>query len=295
MWILLACTGDPATEDQPRWGSTEWSGTAPDGGFGARLASDGTRAWVSAPWACAVFAVEPGESPTALFDGERDTFCGLGLAPGLWGAPGQGGTLYADRVALATGDQVGGVIAGTAAAWVASTATGYRDHSGRDTTLGTRPDALLLDGDHVIAGAAHGDVSLWVDGVPEARSTPGDERGYALARCDADGDGNEERIVGVPGRGLVEIDGAMIGPGTGRFGASVACGSPGTIYVGAPTAGALHHGAVYVVQDGVATTLATGKELDELGSALAVASAHLLVGAPGPAASAGRVVVMPID
>ncbi len=297
MWFLLACTAEPESRPAPAptWGQAEWTGTVPDGGFGARLASDGTRAWVAAPWACAVYAVDPGESPVAIFEGERDTFCGLGLAPGLWGAPGQGGTIYAEGTALATGDSLGGVIAGASTAWVASTATGYRDQAGRDVVLGTRPDALLLEGGEVIAGAAHGEVALWVAGVAEARSTPGDERGYSLARCDSDGDGDEERIVGVPGLGLVEIDGAALGPGTGRFGAALACGPPGTVYVGAPTSGALHHGAVYVVHNGVATELATGNELDELGTALAVASGHLLMGAPGPAASAGRVVVMPID
>lgn len=296
MWILLACTAEPESRPAPApaWGGAEWAGTVPDGGFGARLASDGTRAWVAAPWACAVYVADPGDPPVAIFQGERDTFCGLGLAAGLWGAPGQGGALYADGAPLATGDQLGGVIAGTTAAWVASTATGYRDQDGRDTTLGTRPDAILLDGDEVVAGSAHGDVSLWVNGVPQSRSTPGDERGYALARCDSDGDGDEERIVGVPGLGRVEIEGAALGPGTGRFGAALACGAPGTVYVGAPASGALHHGAVHVVQDGVATELATGNELDELGTALAVASGHLLVGAPGPAASAGRVVVLPI-
>ncbi|MBM4369826.1 MAG: hypothetical protein FJ102_26690, partial [Deltaproteobacteria bacterium] len=263
-----------------------------DGGFGARLASDGTRAWVAAPWACAVHAVDPGEAPVTIFEGPRDTFCGLGLAPGLWGAPGNGGALYASTTALATGSQLGGVIAGNADAWVASTATGYRDQAGRDTTLGTRPDALLLDG---TAGAAHGDVSVWVDGVPEPRTTPGDERGYALARCDADGDGDTELIVGVPGLGLVEIDGVPVGPGTGRFGASLACGSPGTIYAGAPAAGALHHGAAYAITGGTAVEVATGNELDELGTALAVASGHLLVGAPGPAASPGRVVVIALE
>lgn len=299
MLLILACAPSPPTPASvPAWGTAAWEGEVPNGGFGARLASDGERAWIGAPFACAVYAVEPGGRPSPFFEGAPASFCGAGLGAGVVGAPAGGddgeGAVYVNGAAVATGSNIGGVVVGDATSWVASTAWGWRDSDGHDGVLGTRPDALVLLDGEVVAGAAFGGVATWRGTIPELRAAD-DQRGYALAACDADGDGDVELVVGAPGTGTLDSEGVTVQHGSGRFGAALACGEPGVVYVGAPAEGELHQGAVYRVERlGTPTLVATGRELDELGSALAVASGHLLVGAPGPAASPGSVRVVPL-
>ncbi len=175
---------------------------------------------------------------------------------------------------------------------MASTPTGWRAADGTRLELGRRPDALLnAAGVGVIAGASLGEHPFW-NAVGEAapRFDVNDEMGFALAECAA-ADGSENLYFGAPGRGEIFgfiTDPAYFGPGTGRFGASIACGTePGVLWVGAPAAED-HAGAVYRVDAlGETTLVLSGAPLDELGTALVVAGGRLYVGAPGPASGAG--------
>jgi hypothetical protein len=188
------------------------------------------------------------------------------------------------------------VIAAQGPRWVASTPTGWRASDGSRATLGRRPDALawLPDG-AVLAGAAWGATWSWTGAAAEARAAANDERGYALVVCRG-ADGVDVPWSGAPGAGtVVPAGGAPVGPGTGRFGAALACGStPGVLWVGAPAADT-HAGALYRVEDGAYVRVAAGAPGDELGTAVLVTGGRVLVGSPGPAASTGRVDAWPED
>lgn len=298
--FLIACDGAGVALDREHDATarpvSQWAGTRRDGGFGARLAAGGGAVYAAAPFAARVYRLDDA-GPVLVAAGAAGSFFGAGLTTDegalLIGEP-LPGRVWADGAVIAEETGLGGVLAADAGRWLASTPTGWLAADGSRGSLGRRPDALLDDQGVVVAGAAFGETSTWRGATPGARLTPGDEAGFALLRCDVDGDGVVEVVVGAPGQGVIVVDGQAHGPGTGRFGAALACGStPGALYVGAPATGTLHAGAVFrLMRLGEAELLHAGDALDEAGTALAVGGGRLYIGAPGPAASAGRVVAL---
>ncbi len=300
--LFVACDGaapgvDSVAEAEAR-PTTEWAGTVLDGGFGARLAANHSVVYAAAPFAGGVYRLDDA-GPVEVSAGAPGSFFGAGLAMSggvlVVGEP-VPGRVWADGVVVAEEAGIGGLLAAGPGGWVASTSTGWLAADGTRGELGRRPHALLEDQAVVVAGAAFGETSTWRDATPSPRTTRGDEAGFALLHCDTDRDGVSEVVVGAPGRGVILVDGRAYGPGTGRFGAALACGStPGELYVGAPAAGTLHEGAVFrLVGLGEPELLQSGEPFDELGSALTIDGSRLYIGAPGPAAGAGRVVSLPM-
>jgi len=290
------------------------SGAEPNEGFGSRVVIAGADVVVSAPFAAPAGTRAAGrvERAGVSVAGTDEAFFGAGLAvlgdgTVLVGAPGQGRVTTLDGEVRLTSPGVGGVLAARGDAWVASSTLGVVDAAGAATTWDQRPDALALDAaGGVWAGFARGDLAIRVvGGATVARGTRGDEAGYALLFADLDGDGAEELVVGAPGSGVVYVldpadlpaslaDVSPIGPGAGRFGAALAAGAEGRLYVGAPMAGGGAEGAVHLVREGVVTEWRTGETPgDQLGAALAYARQSLVIGAPGAADTPGsaRVVV----
>jgi len=284
---LAACATAPQT---PGEGNRLIRGLVPDGGFGARLATDGERLWIAAPFAGIVYAAAGG--PVA--EGAAGSFTGAGLA---WTAEGLAvgapvpGTVTVDGQIELSEAGVGGIVVVGPGGWVASTPTGWVAADGTRGDLGRCPDALLFGGSTVLAGAAFGPVATWSGSTPTPRTTETDEAGATLLLCDTDGDGTTEVVVGAPGSGEVRTRGVVIASGSGRFGAALACGTaPGVLYVGAPADGELHAGALYVVDHrGTPAPILVGAPFDELGTAVAVAAGWVYAGAPGPAAAPGYV------
>ncbi len=299
--LLIACDGAGVTVDGDGDAGarpvTEWAGSVVDGGFGSRLAAGADTVYASAPFAARVYRLDDA-GPVEVSAGTTGSFFGAGLAMQhgvlLVGEP-VPGRVWADGKVVAEEAGLGGVVAARQRGWVASTATGWLAADGTRGALGRRPDALVDDQGVIVAGAAFGEFSIWRADVPGMRLAPGDEAGFALVRCDVDGDGVWEVVVGAPGRGVLLVGEAAYGTGTGRFGAALACGtSPGVLYVGAPSEGTLHAGAVFrLARLGEPELLRAGDPLDELGTALAVSEGRVYIGAPGPAAGAGRVVALP--
>ncbi len=275
-----------------------WAGQVPDGGFGSRLASDGSRVWASSPFAARVDELTTRGALGNSLTSEGGSFFGAGLATVggalAVGSPGRG-ELLVDGVIVATEPGLGGVVASDGTRWAASTPSGWRSSDGAIGTLGRRPDALVWSEGAVVAGAAFGTTAMWA-GVPmvaHARNAATDELGFALASC-PDKNGAGVVWAGAPGAGtIVPAGGAPLGPGTGRFGAAIACGSEaGVLFVGAPGADE-HAGALYRVEGGAAVQVLSGAESDELGTAVLVAGGRVFVGAPGGAESPGRVLAIP--
>lgn len=288
---LAACaTPTPTSTEPPGEDNRVIRGAILDGGFGARLASDGERLWIGAPFSGIVYDAKG--APVA--EGAAGSFTGAGLAwtaGGLAvGAPVPGSVGVDGKVVLSEAG-VGGIVTPGPGGWVASTPTGWVAADGTRGELGRRPDALLFDGTTVFAGAAFGPVASWSGSTPAPRASENDEAGTTLLLCDTDGDGTTEVLVGAPGSGEVRASGVVVASGSGRFGAALACGTtPGVLYVGAPAAGALHAGALYVVDHrGPPTAVLVGAARDELGTAVAVADGWVYAGAPGPADAAGYV------
>lgn len=287
--LLVGCEEPAGAEflegDEPPI-ADEWAGPVLDGGFGSRLAGTADRVWAASPFADRVDELGPAGSLQSPLTGESGSFFGSGLAivDGALaiGAPGRGEVLVGGKV-VATLPGMGGVLAAEGARWVASTPSGWRASDSTPGTLGVRPSALAWLGDEVLAGSALGETALWAGSPPVGtpREQAYDERGYALVVC-PDANGHPLAWAGAP-----------VGPGTGRFGAAMACGSEaGVLWVGAPGADA-HAGALYRVEGAEAVQVLAGAPGDELGTAVLLAGGRVFVGAPGGAGTAGRVLARP--
>lgn len=299
--LLVGCEEPAGAEflegDEPPI-ADEWAGPVLDGGFGSRLAGTADRVWAASPFADRVDELGPAGSLQSPLTGESGSFFGSGLAivDGALaiGAPGRGEVLVGGKV-VATLPGMGGVLAAEGARWVASTPSGWRASDSTPGTLGVRPSALAWLGDEVLAGSALGETALWAGSPPVGtpREQAYDERGYALVVC-PDANGHPLAWAGAPGAGtIVPAGGAPVGPGTGRFGAAMACGSEaGVLWVGAPGADA-HAGALYRVAGAEAVQVLAGAPGDELGTAVLLAGGRVFVGAPGGAGTAGRVLARP--
>lgn len=285
-------------------------GTDTNEGFGTRVLLVGDRVVATAP-----FAAPPGSRAAgrvastdgATLAGADGAFLGAGLAAlddgtVLVGAPGTGAVTTLDGTVLLDLPGAGGVLAARGQRWAASTPVGFVREDGTRAEVDRRPDALALDATGTVwAGFARGEVALRVGDRTVARGATPDEAGHALLFADLDADGDEELVVGAPGAGVVYVldpaalpaslaDVTPIGPGTGRFGAALAFGTDGVLYVGAPMAGQSVEGAVYAVRDGAATVRFEGDTPgDQLGAALSAARATLVVGAPGAPDAPGSV------
>jgi hypothetical protein len=182
---------------------------------------------------------------------------------------------------------------------VTNHAVGYWSAEGW-TRFGQRPYALARDPKGTIyAGFARGPVGIQTKDQTVVQAT-GEELGYALLWGDADGDGSEELIAGVPGVNEVRLyddqlqeKGRIVGSG-GRFGAALALAAPGRLYVGAPNAGTEVQGAVWRVDRGGSPSLLWEGEASEdmLGFALLAGSSYVVAGAPGAATTTGYVRVL---
>lgn len=290
MWWLLACTDpDTATAGPPEAGVYE--GQVADEGYGMRVARIGGRLIVGAPISGRVYT-----QARAKRWGSSGSFFGAGLAVlddgrVLIGSPRSNRIVDLDSGAVVVeGEQLGGVIATNGARWVASMHSGVRWDHGEVEYLGRRPDALALFSDGtLVVGYATGTTALRIGDVVVPRNQPGDDEGYALLVTDAEGDGDEDVIVGAPGANEVRVydrAGARIatvrGDG-GRFGAALAQAGT-TLYVGAPMTGDAA-GAVYASTSlGAPALVEEGRSEDaQLGFALWADDDVLIMGAPeGP-------------
>lgn len=299
-----------------------WHGASADEGFGTSVLVARAGVVVGAPFSGDPAAAADGRvygladgsgvGPAVSLqgaDGDRAGAALASLADGtlLVGAPGNGGVRTIDGNSLLTLDGAGGVLAARGASWVTSTATGALRDDGARLDWDRRPDALALDVEgQVWAGFARGPAAVRFGDTSVARVSPTDEAGFSLLLADVGADGKDDLVVGAPGAGVVYVlDPAAlpaslaaatpVGPGTGRFGASLAVDGEGVLYVGAPMAGATVAGAVYTVLGPVAHARWTGKEPGEqLGFSLATGGAVLVIGAPGAASSPGSVrIVVP--
>lgn len=308
--VAVACL-PPAfqaeNEVSPSTQASVWRGTTPGGGFGSRIVALNEDVYISAPFSGEVFRAQGGEQPIVHAEFGAASFAGSGLALTdtgtlVLGLPGVGdGEVHEATRVAAQGDRVGGVLAARGTNWVTSTREGWRLSNGTIGTLGRRPDALAFDAaGAVLAGASWGEVAVWFGETGILRQAVGDEAGAALL-LRPDG----SLWVGAPGAGAVfRLDNngiwtRIFGAGTGRFGAALvgACGSENSVCIGAPAYGDAHQGAVFRWDPtiGHLELLETGDAGDELGTALAVSATHLLVGAPGGAASKGAVLALPLS
>jgi hypothetical protein len=289
-------------------------GELPGEGFGARVLLAGDEIVVGAPfWAEAGSRVSGRVAATggARLAGGDQAFLGAGLAWAdgavIVGAPGSGRVTTLAGDVLQTRAGLGGVLVAGSGRWYASTPDGAMRDDGATTDWGERPSALAVD----TAGApwggfARGSVAFRSPERGVGRASTGDEAGFSLLFGDVDNDGTEDLVVGAPGAGVVYIldpsalpsslaDATAIGPGTGRFGASLALGMDGVLYVGAPMAGSDVAGAVYAVRNRVYTLFREGPApRDELGASLSAGRGTLVIGAPGTDDGTGAVhVVIP--
>ncbi len=301
--LAIACTGEPPpkTADPLTLAPAKWTGKVANEGYGSRLARNGRTIAIGAPFGGHVYFGE-----TVVMSEPNAAFLGAGLAAFgdgfLVGAPGTGRVATLDVLGRATtlpGDipGSGGVLAADGRNWAASMAHGLRLSDGTTQPLADRPDAIafLTDGT-LITGCARGTVSTWIGRVAVGRSTVDDEAGYAVITGDADADGDEDVIVGVPGQGQVRIYDAygalldtIVGEG-GRFGAALALDDAGELWIGAPMFGSDVRGAVYRVRDlGAPERVYEGEDGGQLGTSLSVAHGNVIAGAPGLAEDAGSV------
>jgi hypothetical protein len=310
--------GDGLDQDCDGWddlAEATLAGARPDEGFGSRVVLVDGDVGVGAPFGAdggfAAGRVYLDETPVG--DGSDGAFLGAGLAAlddatFVAGAPGIGELrLFPAGDLLLASPGVGGVVAARGTAWVASTPTGAVGSDGATPSWDCRPDALALDATGTVwAGFSHGDAAVRTGSRSVARAGADDEAGYALLFADIDGDGTEDLVVGAPGAGkLYVLDPAALPStltgapavtlGSGRFGAALALGSDGVLYVGAPMAGDDVEGVVYAVVNGAPVEVARGAAPgDQLGTALAAGRGAVVAGAPGSAASTGSVrIVVP--
>lgn len=315
LWVTLVLVVACRTDEDPSRNETapeqpsesaRWEGETTGGGFGSRLAVVSGAAYTSAPFAGEVWALREGTTASLLYPFGAGTFAGSGLAIDgtgelLVGAPmlGEGLVRTGTSIAVATGDRVGGVVATSPTAWVASTQSGWVLSNGQSKLLDRRPDALALDSlGRVVAGSNWGQTALWIGDTPVLRPQAEDEAGAAVVQCP----GWDAMIVGAPGAGTVySVDSSGIwtelsGRNVGRFGASLACGpeteSERSIVIGAPHDGQDHQGAVYVWSEssGGLDLIAVGEAGDELGTSVAYDGESVWAGGPGGGASLGVVV-----
>lgn len=289
MWWLLACT-DRSTDTASPPDEGIYEGSVADEGYGMRVARAGRRVIVGAPLSGRVYTGE-----RARRWGSDGSFFGAGLAvldsgSVLIGSPRSNRIVDLDSGAIVVeGEQLGGVIATNGTRWVAATHSGLRWDHGEVEYLGRRPDALALFADGtLVVGYAAGPTALRIGEVVVPRRLAGDDEGYALLVADADGDGDEDVVVGAPGANEVRVydrTGAPIatvrGDG-GRFGAALAYS--GALFVGAPMTNDAA-GAVYTCMSlGTPTLVAEGRSDDaQLGFALWADDQVLIMGAPeGP-------------
>ena len=285
---------------------TVWEGTVPGGGFGTRIVNNGTITYISAPYSAQIFLSFDGEQPVAAYDFPSASFGGSGLAlvgDGVFaGAPldGDGRIVQLGLGDIATGEGLGGVIAGSDDLWVASTRSGWQSLVYGSKELGRRPDSLA----HawftpVVAGAAWGETALWLGDTAIPRQYAGDEAGYALLEWTQASSSIYGLLVGAPGEGAVyaftserEWIKLASSPGT-RFGSAIAAGDYSRILIGAPGYGTEHQGAVfaYHTDTKVLDLVLEGQPGDELGTSIAVLHTVFFAGAPGGATSVGKVYV----
>lgn len=289
------------------------TGLRADEGYGSAVAWGPDQVlWVGAPWG-GEGAPPAGrlyrEGEVALDGSPGD---GLGAAVVVLddgsvrvGAPGRGAVLDPTGAVLAEAPGLGRLLATDGTSWVAAGGTTLLDASGATRALPERPDALAWSGGRLAVGWSRGAVAVDLDGVTLARLSTTDEAGAALLLGDADGDGADELVVGAPGANevwVVELDaldlglagGRRVAGPTGRFGASLALGAPGVLYVGAPNDGPEAGGSVWKVEAmGTPVEVTAGDTPDDqLGTALAFSAGLLALGAPGRADTAGRVQVV---
>lgn len=287
-----------------------YAGARADEGYGSRILVTAFGLVVGAP-----FRGEPGGAPDGrVYTGETATqeggdgamlgaaLAGRGDGSVILGAPGIGAVRTLDGETLLAEDGLGGVLAARGDHWVASTAIGAVREDGARLDWDRRPDALALDEDATVwAGFARGDIALRAGDRTVSRASATDEAGFAFLLADVGADGEEDLVVGAPGAGFVYVldpaalpaslaEATAIGPGAGRFGAALAVGADGVLYVGAPMAGESVAGAVYAVAEGSASERWTGDAPgDQLGFSLAAGRASLAMGAPGAADAVGSV------
>jgi hypothetical protein len=289
--LLVACKEDP----------TGKGGSAPlpedvlvgryaEEGFGARLAWHDGRIWVGAPFGGRIYL-----DGTVVLAGESGSFLGAGLASGsgglLVGSPGTGEILDGTGAVVASGTQLGGVIATDGEAWAASTADGAQREDGTTRGYGARPDALCFCAGDLALGFARDGLAVRWRNVAISRVESGDELGYSLACHDG------RLYVGAPGAGRVyRVEGSSVvevaALGRGRFGASLAFDHEGTLWVGAPMDGSLAAGAVYRVEGDEPVLLESGAEGDELGTAILAEGGNVYAGAPGAPGTPGSVRIL---
>ena len=288
------------------------TGTVDGEGFGSAVAFVGQTLFIGAPHGTLgrVYTSADGGVEVVL---EAEGRAGAALSGGdilLIGAPltssGAGAVLDVDGTTLYTGDSAG-LALGWDTDWLTATGTGWRGASTTGTTP-ARPTSLAtvqVGGVwQVGVGMAHGPTALLVGDASFSRSADRDEAGYALAAGDIDGDGEPEWLLGAPGAGRVDVlstaDLSVKSSltGTGRFGAAIAVADidgDGTddVLIGAPTAGDNLEGAAHLFTSGDLTTPAasfTGEDAgDQLGFSVALTDSLLAIGAPGTAATSGRV------
>lgn len=146
---------------------------------------------------------------------------------------------------------------------------------------------VAFDGEWVVSASQGDEVLVSESGVRLTRVRPYDEAGAAMVACDLDGDGAEELILGAPGAGQIYIYASLseaprvLGPESGRFGQSLACGAQG-LAVGAPMESE-GQGAVYALEGDELTRIYAGA--GHAGSQLLAAEEGLFVAETGGSAA----------
>lgn len=252
IWFLLACSPvivdfEDAQDTQDTGVSSglpdgQWSLGQPDDGFGWAMHWDGALLHMSAP-ASGTLASVAGNGPlveteiglgagTSLHTHDGSLFISQSLAEGGNGVlpDGTAGQGAASRAQLSIGER-----------HIVLDGQGLWD-DGTHVDRGFWGSALVeFDGGWVVSGSQGTPALMSESGVRLERLSPTDEAGASMVACDVDGDGSPELVLGAPGAGQIYIYGSLsteplvLGPQTGRFGQSLACGSAG-LAIGAPTA-----------------------------------------------------------
>lgn len=298
MWFLLACgpvVVDFVDRDTQDTGVAatglpdgEWSLGEPDDGFGWDMHWDGARLYMSAPGSGTLASVA-GAMPlvqeeiglgdgTSLHTHQQGLFISQSLAQGGMGVlpDGSTGQGAASRAQLSMGESQ--LVLDGQGIW----------QDGTHQDLGIWATALVeFEGEWVVSASQGTPALLTQSGVSLERIAPLDEAGASMQSCDVDGDGSPELVLGAPGAGRIYVYSSLteepliLGPQTGRFGQSLACGAQG-LAIGAPLAND-GQGAVYQLEGLLLVTLYEGA--GHAGNALLAAEDGLFVAETGASAA----------